>query len=265
MSYVDTYSPALLRPIARAAARVRLGIAESLPFHGEDLWTGYEFSWLAKSGKPRVAGLRLRIPHTSPNLIESKSMKFYLNSFALARFESRAEVVRALESDLAGSCGAAVGVELIDLERLGRLASLPGESLDGLHVTVDQFERDPDLLRLAEGAGRDQGGDVTETWHTHLFRSLCPITGQPDWASILVGYTGLRIAPEGLLRYLVSYRRHAAFHEDTVEQVFVDLMARCRPTALRVCGFFQRRGGLDINPYRSTGSEAAPVGRLARQ
>ena len=256
--YPDGHEPSLLQPIERAGARAHLGVPGDLPFHGEDLWRGYEFSWLNPAGKPRVAGLRLRVPCTSPNLVESKSMKLYLNGFAQTRFAAPRDVAAALENELAAAFGAPLAVEVANIEGLGSIARLPGDSLDDLDVAVDAYGRDPELLKRA-------GGRVTATWHTDLFRSLCPITGQPDWASVMVGYTGPAIEPEGLLRYLVSFRSHAAFHEDTVERIFVDIMARCRPEALTVYGCFLRRGGLDINPFRSTTAGGAPELRLPRQ
>ena len=264
-----SYTPSLLNPIERAPARARLDIDGELPFHGEDLWTGYEFSWLNEAGKPLVAGLRLRVSCTSTNLVESKSMKLYLNGFAQTRFGSRVDVVETLEGDLAAAFGAPLVVEVSEIDRLEGISRMPGESLDTLDVVVCDYERNAALLVLAaaSNAGQDGAGTdrVTATWHTDLFRSLCPITGQPDWASMMVGYTGLPINPGGLLRYLVSFRGHSAFHEDTVERIFVDIMERCEPDELTVYGRFLRRGGLDINPFRSTLAQAAPEMRLLRQ
>ncbi len=285
--YVDTYTPTLLHGIERARARARLGISDALPFRGEDVWTGYELSWLNGAGKPLVAGLRLRVPCTSPNLVESKSMKLYLNGFAQTRFGDRADVASTLQRDLTGVFGSPVGVTLLDVDCLGGGDRMPGDSLDELEVAVSDYERNPEWLQMRKGTelrrpgGRTgskpdaprpapppsgcTGERVTETFHTHLFRSLCPITAQPDWASVLIRYTGVPVDPEGLLRYLVSYRRHAAFHEDTIEQIFMDIMQRCRPEGLTVFGRFLRRGGLDINPFRSTVADQAPDLRLARQ
>ena len=267
--HVDSYTPSLLHSIARARARARLGIADELPFRGEDLWTGYEFSWLNEAGKPRVAGLRLRVPCTTRNLVESKSMKLYLNGFAQTRFGSRGDVAAALEAELAAAFGAPVGIELVELGPLGGSARLPGDSLDDLNVIIEDYERNPEWLRWVESGEAGQRGAgtarVSEAWHTDLFRSLCPITGQPDWASVLVQYSGAPVEPRGLLKYLVSFRRHAAFHEDTVERIFVDIMQRCRPAELTVYGRFLRRGGVDINPFRSTVEGRAPEWRLSRQ
>lgn len=259
----------LLEGIARSRARALLGIADELPFRGEDLWTSYEFSWLNGAGKPVAAGLRLRVNCTSPNLVESKSMKLYLNGFAETRFGSRGDVVEILENDLAEAFGATPVIEVLEPDGLGGTSRMPGESLDALQVVVNDYERNPELLTLADGLEAGRGGlaagPVTAAWHTDLFRSICPITGQPDWASMMVEYTGLPIDPEGLLCYLVSYRSHRAFHEDSVERIFVDIMQRCRPDELTVYGRFLRRGGLDINPFRSTHADAAPDLRLVRQ
>ena len=267
--YANSYSPSVLRGIGRAGARADLGIGGALPFRGEDLWTGYEFSWLNEAGKPLVAGMRLRVPCTSPNLVESKSMKLYLNGFADTRFRRRGDVVEALENDLTEAFGAPLAVEVLDVGRLADITRMPGKSLDALKIVVTDYERNPDLLTLDvrpnTGQGGTGAGPVSATWHTELFRSLCPITGQPDWASVMVEYRGLPMDPEGLLRYLVSFRGHAAFHEDAVERIFIDIMERCRPEALTVYGRFLRRGGLDINPYRSTLADAAPDLRLPRQ
>ena len=266
-----TRTPSLLCAIPRAEGRRRLGLGEDLPFAGEDLWTGYELSWLDANGKPEVCGLRLRIPCTSPNIVESKSLKFYLNGLAQDRFRNREEVRQTLLADLGPVLGSALGVELLDLEDLGRAQSSPlGKSLDGLELKAAQYERDPLLLRCLKGGPEGKAGAggkvlVAETWHTHLFRSLCPVTGQPDWASLVVAYQGSAIAAKSLLAYLVSYRSHAAFHEEVIERIFLDVQQRCRPQQLSVSGHFLRRGGLDINPFRSTEAAAAPVRRLSRQ
>lgn len=297
-----TRTPSLLCPIPRAEGRRRLGLGEDLPFYGEDLWTGYELSWLDANGKPEVCGLRLRVPCRSPNILESKSLKLYLNGLAQDRFADREEVRKTLLADLGPPLGGVVGVELLDLEGLAALPSGPlGESLDGLELGTAKYARNPLLLHCQgvggmqgernsdagggadAGRGSDEQGsvegggkanakpgaraeaNVAETWHTHLFRSLCPVTGQPDWASLVVAYRGPAIAPHSLLAYLVSYRCHAAFHEEVIEQIFLDIQARCIPERLTVSGHFLRRGGLDINPFRSTEAAAAPVRRLPRQ
>lgn len=258
--YVETYTPSLLHGISRESTRGAALIDGAL-FQGEDLWTGYEFSWLNGRGMPQVAGLRLRVPAQSPMLVESKSMKLYTMSFSQTRFDSRTEVLKTLDQDLSTAFRAPVMVELLDLGQLeGMTHTLPGRSLDDMDVRINNYERAPDLLVPAESDVQ-----VRETLHTHLFRSVCPVTNQPDWASLVIEYSGRPMNAEGLIRYLVSYRRHPGFHETTIEQIFCDLMAVYHPQALTVYGRFQRRGGLDINPFRSTHETAAPVYRLARQ
>lgn len=260
-SFKDGYDASLLAPVERAPLRESMGLGETLPFAGEDVWNAYEFSWLSPRGLPRVAMLRLRLDAASPGIVESKSMKLYLNGFAQTRFESENAVAGALERDLQAVVGAPVSVQVQGLEELDPPGNLPGDSLDSLGIEADVYERAPELLALAS----DPCGAVQETLHTHLFRSLCPVTEQPDWASMLIRYRGAAIERESLLRYLVSYRRHRAFHETTVEQIFVDLKARCGCERLMVGGYFLRRGGLDINPFRADPGEVWPVLRLPRQ
>lgn len=255
-------TPALLHPIARSEGRRRLGLRDAeLPFLGEDRWTGYELSWLDAAGKPQVAGVRLRVPCASANIVESKSLKLYLNGIAQERFASRSAVRATLTADLRPVLGEGFTLELPDLDSAAlRITQLPGRSLDGLACAGYEYQRNPRLLRLKDGAGV-----VAEAWRSDLFRSLCPVTGQPDWASVGIAYQGPAIEPRALLAYLISYRCHAAFHEDVIEQLFVDIQQRCRPAHLTVSGHFLRRGGLDINPLRTTEAQWASIGRLARQ
>lgn len=260
--YCDTYAPEVLAPMSRAEARAAIGLEGSLPFAGEDLWNGYEFSWLDPRGVPQVAGLHFAVGADSSHFVESKSLKLYLNGFAQSTFADRAAVAAVLARDLSGAFGAELTVELPDLARLpAATARLPGRCLDTIAVPVDRYERAPELLALETSARVV----VDQAVHTHVFRSLCPVTGQPDWASVLVRYSGPAIAAESLWRYLVSYRRHPAFHETTIEQIFLDLKARCGCTRLLVAGFFQRRGGLDINPVRTDGPRVELRYRLPRQ
>ena len=258
--YADRFDPGVLAPLERAhAANSRGGAA--LPFSGEDVWNAYEFSWLNANGLPRVAMLQIRVDAASPRMIESKSMKLYLNGFAQTPFDSAAAAASRVEADLSDACGAPVHVEIRPLTDLDPPANaLPGESLDDLDVTVDRYLPAPELLSCDGDAE-----PVEETLHTDLFCSLCPVTAQPDWASILVRYAGPPIDRTGLLRYLVSYRRHQAFHESTVEQIFLDLKDRCGCRRLMVGGWFLRRGGIDINPFRADPGEVWPVLRLIRQ
>jgi 7-cyano-7-deazaguanine reductase len=259
--YKDEYDPKLLVPIARGAERARFGVTGALPFSGADLWTAYELSWLGPGGKPEIAIARFRVPAESPNIVESKSVKLYLNSFSQTRFARAAEVERALRDDLARACGAPVSVELVRPAAFTRLAieALAGESIDGLDIEVHDYSPRPDALAAA-------GATVEETLVSDLFKSNCPVTGQPDWGSVQICYRGPKIDRAGLLRYLVSFRQHAGFHETCVEHVFVELQDRCRPERLTVYARFTRRGGVDISPFRSNWEQApAARGRTARQ
>ena len=265
VAYVATYTPSLLHSIPRAEARSTLrGLpidSAAQPFHGEDVWTCYELSWLSPQGGPRGAILRVQVPATSQAIVESKSLKLYLNSFAQTRFANNAEVQKTLDSDLTLAFRSPVMIELSEPDALTNAATgLPGECLDDLEVAVEQFTLNPDLLGRPESETH-----VHKTWHSHLFRSLCPVTGQPDWASLLVEYAGPKVATENIYRYLVSYREHAGFHEAAIEQIFLDLQQAYHPTSLSVYGRFLRRGGIDINPYRSTHPGPAPELRVARQ
>lgn len=259
--YASEYDPKLLFPIARAETRASLGIrGTSLPFYGADLWTGYEVSWLDQRGKPEVALARFRVPCDSPNLVESKSFKLYLNSYNQTRFANAQEVVERLTQDLSNAAGAKVSVHL---EAIGRV-SLPigearGECIDDRPVTIEHYHPAPETLVASTEV-------VEETLHSHLLKSNCPVTGQPDWATVEIHYRGGRIDRDGLLRYVVSFREHQDFHEHCVERMFLDVMARCRPEFLSVYARYTRRGGMDINPWRCSKPLDAPeFERLVRQ
>jgi len=262
VAYVATYTPSLLHSIPRADSRAQLtGLGSEVPFHGEDIWTCYELSWLAENGGPRGALLRIQVPISSQAIVESKSLKLYLNSFAQTRFANIAEVQKTLDSDLMLAFRGPVMIELSEAESLNSAATgLPGECLDHMDVAVETFSLDAGLLTEPH-----KDTHVNKSWHTHLFRSLCPVTGQPDWASLLIEYAGPRFDAAGLYRYLVSYREHPGFHEATIEQIFLDLHNRYAPSSLLVYGRFLRRGGVDINPYRSTNPGPAPDLRVSRQ
>ncbi|NJC89399.1 MAG: NADPH-dependent 7-cyano-7-deazaguanine reductase QueF [Desulfuromonas sp.] len=262
-SYRDEYDPALLCPFPRAPKRAELGLDAALPFAGFDLWNAYELSWLNPAGKPVVAMAEFRFSCTSPFLIESKSFKLYLNSFNQTRFADFAAVAATVERDLARACGASVVVRLLPLSAVTgtAVAALPGRCLDDLDVVIDRYDYDPTLL---DGAA-DPGRMVEETLHSHLLKSNCLVTRQPDWASVLIRYRGPAIDPAALLRYLVSFRRHSEFHEQCVERIFTDLLRHCRPELLTVYARYTRRGGLDINPFRSNFETDLPNWRLARQ
>jgi len=259
--YPDRYDPALLFPIERAAQREAIGLSGALPFRGADLWTAYEISWLDARGKPQLAIGRLAVPADSPAIVESKSLKLYLGSFAQERLPGIDALERRIGDDLERVCEAAVHLELTPAARFEELAleELPGESLDGLDVALDAYEPAPELLRSG-------GAETEETLRSALFRSNCPVTGQPDYADVMVRYHGPRVDRAGLLRYLVSYRKHAAFHETCVERIFVEVLERCRPSALTVNARFLRRGGIDINPFRSNFESASTAtARTPRQ
>ncbi|QOR38302.1 NADPH-dependent 7-cyano-7-deazaguanine reductase QueF [Billgrantia diversa] len=260
-AYPEHYDAGLLYPIPRAANRGPLGIEEgSLPFVGEDEWHAFEVSWLNARGKPLVAVARFRLPAESPNLIESKSWKLYLNSFNQTRFESREQVIDVLERDLAKAAGAHVAVELFGVDDTTLAACrLPGECLDELDIEIDDYTPSAEHLKVGEEM-------VEETLYSHLLKSNCPVTGQPDWGSVLIRYRGRRLDREGLLRYLIGYRQHQDFHEHCVEHIFTDLMAKAKPERLLVLARYVRRGGLDISPWRATPGERPPEPlRLARQ
>mgnify|MGYP002620828305 CR=1 FL=1 len=260
-AYPERYDAALLYPIPRAANRAPLGIGEgALPFVGEDEWHAFEASWLNARGKPVVAVARFRLPADSPNLIESKSWKLYLNGLNQTRFVSREAVIETLERDLAAAAGAPVAVELFDVDDEALMPRrLPGECLDDLDIAVDRYTPGPELLKAGEEI-------VEETLHSHLLKSNCPVTGQPDWGSVMIRYRGPKLDREALLRYLIGYRQHQDFHEHCVEHIFMDLLERARPERLLVLARYVRRGGLDISPWRATPGERPPEPlRLARQ
>ena len=260
--YPDRYAPSLLYAVARAPQRDALGIAaNALPFAGVDLWTAYELTWLDPGGKPQIALATFEVPVDSPSIIESKSMKLYLGSFAQTPFAGMTDVAATIERDLSAATGARVAVMLRGPSAFGTQAirELPGESIDNLDVACHAYEVDPAFLATA-------GEMASETLTSRLFRSVCPVTGQPDIATVQIAYRGPRIVREGLLRYLVSYRRHAGFHEHCVERIFVDVAARCGCQALTVLARFTRRGGIDINPFRTNAGVAPPENvRTARQ
>jgi 7-cyano-7-deazaguanine reductase len=249
--YPDHYDPSLLFPVARATQRAGMFKGSALPFSGVDLWTVYEITWLDTRGRPQIAVGELRIDADSPAMVESKSLKLYLGSFAQERLDSGEELVRTVERDLERVCGVPVAMTLHSGGHALRMAQLPGVSLDALDVTIDAYEPDPRYLACGTA-------HAEETLRTALFRSKCPVTGQPDYADVMIRYRGPRIERAGLLRYLVSYRDHPAFHEACVEQIFVDVALACRPDQLTVYARFLRRGGIDINPFRSN-FELAPA------
>lgn len=266
-AYVSQYDPELLHPIPRLSNRQALGLGQGeLPFVGEDIWNGYELSWLNTRGKPEVAMAEFRIPCDSPCIIESKSFKLYLNSFNQTRFDSWSQVEDLLRRDLGAALGnGAIEVTLMPARgpvRVPEDASsdwLEAECIDDQDLDIQVYHPDASLLTTVEGE------PVSESLVSHLLKSNCPVTGQPDWASVLIRYEGAPIDRAGLLRYLVSFREHQDFHEHCVERIFCDILSRCRPSRLLVQARYTRRGGLDINPVRSTHPVRVANPRLARQ
>ena len=260
-AYPEGHDPGLLFAVDRAPQRALLQVGTDLPFRGVDQWTAYELSWLDAHGKPQVAIATFAVPAESPRLVESKSVKLYLTAMNQTRFGSASEVKAAIARDLTRATGAGVAVTLTlpqDFATL-RYAELAGDCLDALPLVAERRELWPESL-VADGP------TVVESLHSRLFRSVCPVTGQPDYASVQLTYRGPRIDRVGVLGYLVSFRKHAGFHEHCVERIFVDVWRRCRPDTLSVHARFTRRGGIDINPYRTSGDEPAPPNvRTARQ
>lgn len=248
--YKDSYDASLLFPIARKLNRDDLNIDESaLPFKGEDTWTGYELSWLNQKGKPVVAVAEFIFPATSSHIIESKSFKLYLNSFNQTKFDSMAQVQQILTSDLSKAANCDVVVKLFNADDFDCLMPTPftGTYLDDLDIEVSEYDLNTELLKA------DASNEiVTETLYSHLLKSNCLITSQPDWASVVIRYTGKKICHESLLKYLISFRNHNEFHEQCVERLFCDIQNKFSMTQLEVFARYTRRGGLDINPYRST-------------
>lgn len=259
--YVSEYDPGLLFPIARVDKWQEMGIeSERLPFHGEDIWNAYELSWLNEKGKPIVATAEFRLPCASPNIIESKSFKLYLNSLNQMHYKDQYEVQGILEQDLSRAAGAPVTVIIRDVDAMESLVVLtPDYCIDDLDVEISEYHPNSDLLST------EADGVVEERLVSHLLKSNCPVTNQPDWGSIFIDYRGEKISHEGLLKYVASFREHTDFHEQCVERIFIDIMTKCRPESLVVYARYVRRGGLDINPYRSTDDIVLGNDRLTRQ
>ncbi len=258
-AYESQYNRSLLNPIARVDSRQGL---PSCPWHGVDLWTAYELSWLDHTGKPLVAVAEFRFPADSPNIIESKSLKYYLNGFNQTAFASREAVVDRLTQDLSDLSGEPVAVTLYSLEAYGvhrAQALVLGRSIDDLALASPVYQPNREALMPVSGSSEEQ------VWASHLLKTNCPVTGQPDWASVWFGFTGNQPTPESLLAYVVSFREHQDFHEHSVERMFADLWAQIRPERLWVYARYTRRGGLDINPFRSSEPMAVPHVLAVRQ
>jgi 7-cyano-7-deazaguanine reductase len=261
--YVSTYAPELLFPISRTTKWAELGLtAETLPYQGVDLWNCYELSWLTASGKPVVAIGEFAIPAQSPNIIESKSFKLYLNSLNQTAFDSAEAVRGVMERDLSIAAGAPVGVRVRGLDEVASegVAVIEGTCVDDLDVAVESYDHPrPELLRC------DDTRRVDEVLYSHLLKSNCPVTGQPDWGTLVVEYSGPALDAASLLAYVVSFRQHQDFHEQCVERIYLDLQRLLQPTRLTVYARYVRRGGLDINPYRSSEAVQPDNRRLVRQ
>jgi 7-cyano-7-deazaguanine reductase len=244
------YSPELLFPISRTTNRLALGIeSNALPFFGVDIWNAYELSWLNTKGKPQIGIATFMVPADSPNIIESKSWKLYLNSLNNHAFDSEESLIKTLRTDLSAVAGASVSVKIAKPDMLAKtgMRELQGKLLDRLDIDINTNEQPRAELLSADHTQPP----VDECLVTHLLRSSCPVTGQPDWASVQINYVGGQINEEGLLRYLIAFREHQEFHEHCVEKIFVDIKKTCRPTKLSVYARYTRRGGIDINPFRT--------------
>jgi len=258
--YVNTYDPSLLFPINRDLNWQKRGIERAeLPFQGTDIWNAYEISWLNSKGKPVARLAEFRLPADSANIVESKSFKLYLNSFNLSRFDSDEEVQKLMATDLSAAAGGEVEVILYKPDQAPAIEIFKAECIDDLDVEIDVYQPDAELLTANDTA------IVEESLCSHLLKSNCPVTGQPDWASIEIRYRGAKLDREGLLKYLISYREHGDFHEQCVENIFMDIWQRCQPETLTVYARYVRRGGLDINPWRSSEAGRPENLRLSRQ
>ena len=261
--YADQYDPTLLQGVPRSLNRDDLHLGEDLPFTGYDIWTLYELSWLNEKGLPQVAIGEVRLPVTSPNLIESKSLKLYLNSFNQTKLDSWQEVANRLQRDLSECAGEHVDVTIQPLQDFtdANIAAFSGACIDDQDIEITDYEFNADYL--LDSVSEDI---VTEELNSNLLKSNCLITSQPDWGSVKITYQGPQINREKLLRYLISFRNHNEFHEQCVERIFTDIMKYCKPSQLTVYARYTRRGGLDINPYRTNqGKTPSNNDRLARQ
>ncbi len=262
--YPEQYDPSQLFPVARHIKRDEIGLLEGLPFTGSDIWNAYEMSWLDMKGKPQVAIGVFKFAYDTENIVESKSFKLYLNSFNQSRFESWQQVESVLLKDLSHSANGDVSIELLTLEQYQQtypVQPFVGSCIDELDIEISTYDYDANLLK--NDANKIH---VEESLVSHLLKSNCLITNQPDWASVMIEYKGAQIDREALLKYLISFRTHNEFHEQCVERIFTDLMKHCQPQELTVYARYTRRGGLDINPFRTNVAGKTPENtRLSRQ
>jgi len=263
------YAPELLFAIPRSENRKKIYINEKLPFIGWDRWNAYEFSWLDQKGKPQVACLTIDIPSDSCYIVESKSLKLYLNSFTFKKFVNINEVIKLVSQDLKRLLLSDVKIKAISLNELSESAFVPqknlGTCLDSIVLEEEIDYSEPSFSEVNNKFIYIENEQSNEILSTNLFRSLCPVTSQPDWASIVIEYQGRKINHPSLLRYLLSFRKHQGFHEDCVERIFCDLNQICSPDKLSVYAAFTRRGGIDINPFRSNFQNQIPFARFSRQ
>lgn len=246
--YISQYSPELLFPIARREARAELALEGALPFVGRDHWTAYEISWLDAAGKPQVRLADIRFPCDSEYLVESKSFKLYLNSYNQTVFATEQEVIAQMQRDLSQVTAAEVELRFYPLtdQTLATQAQLPGRLIDQTDIDVKHYHPQPALLQIDKQQRVSQ-----EILYSHLLKTNCPVTGQPDWATLFIEYSGHKIVESSLLAYIISFREHQDFHENCVERLFCEIKQYCSPDALTVYARYTRRGGLDINPLRT--------------
>lgn len=245
--YESHYNPSKLFPISRKLKRDEIGVPATLPFVGYDIWNHYEVSWLNQKGKPCVATAQITYPCHSPNLIESKSMKLYFNSLNNTKFEYIDDVKKVITQALSKGVGTEVAIELMPLYQTRTLAleCTVGENIDEIDAHSSRYTVAPELLTT-------ESVQVEEILCSDLLKSNCLVTNQPDWGSVRIAYKGAKINREGLLKYIISFRNHNEFHEQCIERIFMDIQKKCTPEKLTVYGRYTRRGGLDINPVRSS-------------
>jgi 7-cyano-7-deazaguanine reductase len=264
-AYKSEYDPSLIYPISRTHNREKLPmprnrVNNNLPFFGIDIWTGFEISWLNQKGKPQVFIAEFLIPVESKNIVESKSFKLYLNSFNQTKYDSKLNAHEAMVKDLSKGFGAQINIILFDVMEYPLNQANMGENIDHLDVEVNDYQPNASLLAVSDEI-------VEETLNSHLLKSNCPVTNQPDWGTLVIDYKGLKINRQALLKYIISYRDHDDFHEHCTEQIFCDLLSAGDFQSLTVSARYTRRGGLDINPTRSLNpiTNNTLIGRLARQ
>ncbi len=262
-AYDPHYNPDKLFPIPRKNKRDEIGVPEKLPFFGFDLWNHYEVSWLNNKGKPIVALAEICYDCDTPNIIESKSMKLYFNSFNNSHYNDEKTIQAIIKKDLEASVGGAVLVKILPLDSLSDSKisiGFRGICLDNLDIECSSYDVEQSLLHT-------ENSIVDEILYSNLLKSNCLVTNQPDWGSVLISYKGKKINWAGLLKYIISFRNHNEFHEQCIERIFMDIMQYCQPNELTVYGRYTRRGGLDINPYRSTNKDLSNKEnlRLCRQ